>query len=392
MSKPSAYNEDLLHWIWKNRHLSGKDFSTTDEKTVHIHHPGYANPTDGPDFKNARITIGSLMWHGDVEIHWTGADWFGHHHHTDKNYNRVILHLVFDGAKKPAKRQDQTAIPTLRMKPFLSKPLQYFFHHFQKTDRLPCAGNLADIPEKVLSDQFEEAHQQYFEKKVDDLLHFYDPSLPLSKAWERLLIIALFDGLGIRHNRDPMHALAKQLLEHENFETKADLIQHAMQLSGIGDKDSASSFNWKRKNSRPANHPKARIPQACSLMWTIQQMAFKTWLKGDIDSSLKKLIASVKTAPALGKSRARVLKGTVWIPAFYILGDLAGTRLLTTKAHTAWKNYRMPIPNSISKHFKNTKMPSNIYANKLGTVHQYRAYCRPRNCQQCKVFDHIISS
>ncbi len=393
MNTTSPFNESLLHWLWKNRYLNSENLSTVNSQKLRVFHPGYLNKTDGPDFTNARVQIGPLKWHGDIEIHWSPGDWYHHKHHTDSNYNRVVLHVVFNGRDCiDVNRKDGTEIPTMLMKPFLSKPLQYFFHHYKQPKTLPCAGNLADIPEKVLKEQFRHAHNAYFEQKVNDLLSFYDASLPLSEAWQNMLIVALFDGLGVSHNREPMRKLAETLLTANNCNSSTELTERALKIAGIEPENSDPSFHWKRKGSRPANHPKTRIKQACELLAFIKNRSLSWWLRTAIQESFDTMIEEVQTETAIGSHRGGVLFGTVWLPSYYLLGDLTGTKRLTEHAKKHWLNHRTRLPASVKKPFEHTHISPEIYRRKLGTVHQLRAYCKPHRCQQCKVFNFIISS
>jgi len=394
MPLPPSYNETLLHWIWGNRHLANRRLETNKNKPVIIHHPGNLNATDGPDFINAEVSIGTLRFHGDVEIHWSAQDWFRHAHHTDKNYNRVILHVVFnDEVQSAATRPDQTAIPTLFMKPFLRKPLQIFFEQFQQPDELPCSGNLSFISSRAFEQQIAKAHKEYFEQKVNDLLQFYDPDLPLSEAWQKLLIIALFSGLGIMHNREPMQQLARQLLQkYPAIPSKNELISTGLETAGIEPSNKQAPFCWKHKGSRPNNHPKVRIQQACELLWVVKNMPFTAWLRTGVHQSFEACSRQLQSQPGIGTARRGVLLGTVWIPTLYILGDLLKKQSLTSAAYDAWLHHRTTLPASVTGLFEKAGIPASAFRQKLGTVHQLRTYCRPHRCGQCKVFKELISS
>src|SRR5699024_8597863 len=132
--------------------LKHHNLHTVQGENVVIHHPGYDNKTDGPDFTHARITIGNLKWHGDIEIHWHPSDWMQHNHQNNPAFNRVILHVTYENSDdaETVSRQDRTSIPTLCLKPFLEKPLQYFFHYYQQLSVLPCTRNLASVPEDII--------------------------------------------------------------------------------------------------------------------------------------------------------------------------------------------------------------------------------------------------
>lgn len=86
--------EILLHYIWKHRILPLHELHTTDGRLVEVIDPGLHNRHDGPDFFNAKVKIGGVMWVGNVEIHEKSADWYAHQHDKDEAYNNVVLHIA----------------------------------------------------------------------------------------------------------------------------------------------------------------------------------------------------------------------------------------------------------------------------------------------------------
>lgn len=86
--------EILLHYIWKHRILPLHELHTTDGRLVEVIDPGLHNRHDGPDFFNAKVKIGGVMWVGNVEIHEKSADWYAHRHDKDEAYNNVVLHIA----------------------------------------------------------------------------------------------------------------------------------------------------------------------------------------------------------------------------------------------------------------------------------------------------------
>lgn len=386
------YHEKLLHWIWKSRQIACQKLATCSGHEVIIHEPGTPNKSDGPDFNSAEITIGKLRWFGDVEIHWNLADWKAHGHHTDANFNNVVLHVVFfKETNSTVFRQDGTSIPTLCLAPYLSKPLQSFVEQYRSEEQIPCAGQLSFISEKAFLQQLQKAHKEYFEQKVDDLLKFYDPGLSPSSAWKKMFTTALFDGLGISHNRKPMQQLAAVLWpELPNISSREDLQSYAIEQSGVHTE--STTFNWKHKGTRPGNHPLPRIKQAAECLWFIHSLNFEQWLEQNPETLWKKLIKSITVTPSLGRERADILFGTVFLPAIYSLGNLFHSEKLKSKSWELWRSHRVSIPNSLLQSLNNTDLPPSSYKNKLGTIYQLRSYCQPKNCQNCKVFKKAIFS
>lgn len=385
------YHEKLLHWIWGECRFNFQQLNTAAGDPVQIHNPGQLNRSDGPDFKRAEITIGELRWYGDIEIHWKLSDWKAHNHHTDRNFNNVVLHVVFEETDRRSIREDKTTIPTLCLSSCLSKPLRLFVDQYRSRARLPCAAQFSFISKEAFKSQLEKAHKEYFEQKVNDLLEFYDPSLPASKAWLKMFATALFDGLGIAHNREPMQKLSAELFRDlPEINSREELRQKALDLSGIR-KRYLSQLHWKHKGCRPGNHPRPRILQGADMLWHIYKLPFAQWLQKDADELWEHLTASVSANPSLGRERASILFGTVFLPALYALGDLFFVKRLKSQSWSLWQNHKACIPKSLLKQLDNTEIPAPVYSQKLGSVYQLRSYCRPRNCQDCEVFKSAIS-
>ena len=69
---------------------------TTDEDDIEILQVGRINSDAGPDFLEAKLKIGETIWAGNVEIHVRASDFILHGHKTDPNYEKLILHVVYD--------------------------------------------------------------------------------------------------------------------------------------------------------------------------------------------------------------------------------------------------------------------------------------------------------
>lgn len=393
-SRKPPYHETLLHWIWEHKYFNYRQLKTNEGKQIQIHSTGKANKSDGPDFTGAKLTIGSLRWYGDVEIHWNSSDWQKHGHHKDENFNNVVLHVVFQETDHQCRRQDHTTVPTCILSDFLTEPLHAFLERYRRRSELPCAGQLSFISEEAFTKQLEKAHKEYFEQKVDDLLEFYDPSLPPSKAWVKMFVTALFDGLGISHNRRPMQQLAYELHDKlPDISSRDELRTKALQISGMRSNDcSSSKFIWKHKGCRPGNHPQLRIQQGAEALWYIYNLPFEQWMQEKPSILWKNLISSIAVTPSIGCERSSILFGTVFLPALYSLGNLFYSEKLKSRCWDLWRNHRASIPKSLVKKLAQTDIPPSVYAKKLGAVYQLREYCRPRNCQDCKVFKSAISS
>jgi|AntRauTorcE11897_2_1112592.scaffolds.fasta_scaffold00467_14 hypothetical protein len=382
------HSEDFLQWIWENLLFDFTSLQTTCGKPLRISDPGKLNRTDGPDFKQAVIDIGDISWHGDVEIHVRSKGWVNHGHHKDPNFNSVVLHVFIDDEPVPVRTKNGSRPYSLNLRPYLSKELRLFLKSFEQPAGLPCASEVHYISEKAFLDQIEKAHFEYFEKKANDFLQYYDPDLLPTKAWKKALIISLWDGLGITHNREAMRETAHRFLQRrEGFSADEDEIMIALNIAGFGKK--VSDISWNFKSVRPASHPVNRIKEAVKLTSLIQDEPLENMLSLRSTESWNNW---VKKASLTNSSRIKILFGTVFLPSLYVLGNLFAHQSLSQKVLSEWRVLKTPIPPSLLKKFRSLELNTTSYRKKLGAIHQLKSYCGPVKCSECFVLKNAIES
>lgn len=108
-------NEYEIQYKWWQYIEPEKEWKTEEGHIVRILSPGHHNLYRGPDFKDALIEINGSTFRGDIEIHQKAGDWYQHGHHKDKQYNRVLLHVVLTQEKNflGAINSEGNIIPTL---------------------------------------------------------------------------------------------------------------------------------------------------------------------------------------------------------------------------------------------------------------------------------------
>tara|TARA_R110002096_G_scaffold326134_4_gene520056 strand:- start:6777 stop:7931 length:1155 start_codon:yes stop_codon:yes gene_type:complete len=384
MSRNSfPYQETILQWLWEEMLFSTKGLKTTCGKSIQIIHQGTLNLTDGPDFKQAKLLIDGLVWHGSVEMHLKSTNWKQHGHQSDSNYNNVILHVVVEHLPVAVTCSDGNQPFTLNLLPHLNKDIEPFLKAFFQEDTLPCA-NVHFISEAAFLAQLEKAHLEYLEKKVSDFFSFYNPESLQSAAWKNALMISIFDGFGISQNRVPMQQLAHNL-QKENYDSLEEFLQHANELAFDNNED----YNWNYKSARPANHPAHRVKQAVEFSYLLLETPFSSFLKTDALNLWK------SWGKSLGYSytgRIKIIYGTVFIPALYALASMFAHQNLKSSALKEWCNLQSPIPKSLLAPFQSLPIPAQIYSKKLGSVYQLHNYCRPKQCSKCFVLKKAFQS
>ncbi|MBL7736244.1 MAG: DUF2851 family protein [Chitinophagaceae bacterium] len=136
--------ERLLQFIWQFRYFNASGLRTTNGEPVYIFYPGSLNTRQGPDFLEARIKIGEVLWIGNVEAHLLSSGWIQHRHHRDPNYDNVILHVVWaDDDKYPV-----CGVPVVILQDRTAKLLLDKYERWMNSRlAIPCAGSLKTVEE-----------------------------------------------------------------------------------------------------------------------------------------------------------------------------------------------------------------------------------------------------
>ena len=384
------YQETLLQWIWEELEFDTTSLHTYKGEPVEIIHPGTINTGAGPDFSRAELRIGALKIFGDVEIHIHPAHWVQHKHQESNKFNRVILHVVYEGSdrvRRQAQRPDGTIPPLLELKPYLEKSLTHLFERKQQGG-LPCSGQVSFINQAAFEAQIEKAHRQYFDYKTEILLSYYNSHLPLTKAWLGLLTRGLFNTLGIPHNREQMEQYHKLLEAPHPDSTIDEFISHAQQIAF--ESNSKHAIHWVQSGMRPASRPSTRTVQAAALFYAIYSTPFKTFLSARNDV-WPQLIKQIPESCRPGKQMRSILEFTIFYPATYLLGEFLHAQKVKTHAYNSWLNARGGVPGAVSRPFKSSGYRINTTTRKPGLAHQLKRYCRSLNCHRCEVFKKAIN-
>ena len=201
--------EDFIHFLWKYKKFDVLNVNTTNGDALQILDVGQHNFNSGPDFFNAKIKIGDQLWAGNVEIHLKSSDWYAHHHETDKAYDNVILHVVWDH-DADVFRKNQSVIPTLELKNFVPEKLLKNYHRLfsAKKQWILCESNFAEVDDFILNHWKERLYIERLERKsqqIDLLLH------QTRQHWEEVLFRMLFRNFGLKVNADAFENIAKSI-------------------------------------------------------------------------------------------------------------------------------------------------------------------------------------
>ena len=201
--------EIVLHYIWEHCLWAGFEQCTTEGKTVEILSVGEHNRDAGPDYSHARIKIDGHEWVGNIEIHVCSSDWIKHHHHLDKAYDSVILHIVRT-ADKPIYNSRGELVPQCELqypsdKDYLTRLFESARQMDSAMSRIGCAEQLIHDP-KLLTEGW---RRTLLRKRLDCKHASIKRLLEITKgSWEHALYISLARNFGFHTNSLPFEQLA----------------------------------------------------------------------------------------------------------------------------------------------------------------------------------------
>lgn len=416
--------EDFLHYIWKYGLYTGDSLKTKLGQQVQVLQPGYYHSDAGPDFREARICIGSSTWVGHVEIHIKASDWYHHGHHTDPAYNPVILHVVHADDRQ-AITSSGVPLPTICLD-IKTAYYQSYLTLVKTIDPIPCHATWQKLDgifvEQALCSMGVERLESRFEMLKDKLRH-------TKGGWKDLFLQTLFRAFGFGKYQDNFDYLAQSLPWQVVEKHKSNLFQLESLLFGqaglIPSRDPDAypralraeyaylrekhrlvpnhKIIWRSRRTRPANSPVLRLAQLAA--WLHDQSDFFSRI---LEYGLQTSRISFETfVSSYWKSHYDFGQPAQSIP--YGLGEKASELILINailplnafyrqqhgdqQAIVNWMETLEDIPpeyNSIVKLWKEAgfRIPNSFYSQSL--LYIFKSYCKDRKCLTCQLGQLII--
>ena len=423
------FSEKQAALIWQQ--VVGKELVSSKGELVSVIYPGRTNGDNGPDFREAVIVNESHLTKGDIEIHVKSSDWYSHEHHTDAEYNNVILHVVlWHDCNSTTLLQSGKSVPVL----CLAKALRH--QAYLLPYQLPCFQILDSLDRRSLGELLNTAGEQRFKQKA---MHF-QAELKQEEAGQ-VLFRGMMRALGYAKNTKPFENLADRiplnciesreglalkqalllgtagLLPSQRWQgqfAKEKGVQELEQIwQSAGKKfKSMNESDWNLSHIYPNNSPVRRIVaqsyllerycQGKLLAGTLQLVKEAPLPKGHHVLENGLIVAGdsywrdhfdfdvrnkTKISVLLGNSKAGEIAVNVILPFAFSWGELANEATLTEKAMELYRNYPKLAENCITRHM--TKQlcledSSDFTAcHQQGLIHIFRNYCSEGRCTQC---------
>jgi hypothetical protein len=440
----NAPSERLLQAIWQHQRLRRDALKTLDGKIVRVFHPGFISVEGGPDFGNAVLQIGDEPpCSGDVEIDLRSAGWRAHGHDKNKNFQNVLLHVVWDEINSAL-----NVIPVLSLKSVLDAAVSELslslenepLRSLPENLRGKCCAPLRELGETQLMELLREAARVRFQFKAAQFR-----ARAKNSGWEQALWENLFRALGYKHNVWPMQNLAETKSRwprgvNSAFELQARLLGVSGLLPDELTRAQKSSdtylrrawdFWWRERDAfadcilpraawkfhglRPANHPQRRL--ALASHWLVDKnfiSKIENWSATELPD--KKLLDSLleifqverdefwswhwtfksarmkKLQPLLGDARVTDLAVNVVLPWLWVRAREGGNEKIRREMERRFFAWPAAEDNSVLKLARQRLLgvgksrALNSAAAQQGLMQIVRDFCEHSNavCDDCR--------
>ena len=205
--------ERLLQFIWQFQYFNKSELTTTAGEPVQVIFPGQYNTNQGPDFQDAKIKIQKTTWAGSAELHVKTSDWKKHKHQDDKNYDNVILHVVWEHDKT------MDALPVLELKDRVSKILLKQYEELMYSSAfIPCEKSIHSVRDITWKSWKDRLLAERLLRKAKTVETFLQQN---NYHWEETFWWLLARNFGMKINADAFETMARSvpvkiLAKHKN--------------------------------------------------------------------------------------------------------------------------------------------------------------------------------
>jgi len=224
------FKEELLQFIWRHKLLKPKQLTSVSGNLIEIIKPGELNLDSGPDFFNSQIRINNLLLAGNVEVHIYSSHWLKHKHQKDKNYDNIILHVVYVHDVE-LKQNLENNVEVLEIKDLIAdQTLELYKSLAESRDKLPCAKQLKHLDDFKLISWLERMTIERLEQKVK---HIESLFMTFDGDFTQTFYSLLLRSFGFKVNALPFELLSKHLPLHLLLKHADQLIQLEALLLGM---------------------------------------------------------------------------------------------------------------------------------------------------------------
>jgi hypothetical protein len=423
--------EEFLHYLWKYSLYDSERLRDNENNKIVVLHPGDYNHDSGPDFFNARISIGGTVWAGNIEIHTKSSHFDLHGHQNDPGYDNVILHVV---------AEDDRRVFNSKGEEILTAEISFDVSIFEKYETLvnnpyiiACQDEITKIDNILLRHWLNSLVIERLQEKSEAILKILSAT---GNDWDETFYRLLSRYFGFRVNTEPFEMLAAALpfriiRKHSDnvFQIEAllfgtaglldpglfkealsdeyykDLIKEYSILSAKYSLQPLHGWLWKFSRLRPSNFPTVRLSQLAAMLSVSGGLFSRVIEAGDI-KAIKELFEVSASEYwdnhfVFGKKSAWATKNTgsqaieiflinAVIPVIFVYGWKRDYQNIVERA----LSFLEDIPaedNVIINEWQTAGVIAESAFYSQALIQLRNEYCKKRRCLNCRIGNVVIS-
>lgn len=424
-------NEDFLAFVWRYQYFESTDLQTDGGEKLKILSVGMPNKDAGPDFSQARIVLSDVVWAGSVELHTHSSDWRAHGHQSDRAYENVVLHVVWEN-DQPIVRTDGTVVPTLTLKGIVRYAVvERYLTLLNNPGEIPCGQNFGDTSELSKVTMLDRCLASRIDRKSEQVIQLLESNM---NDWEETAYQWIGQHFGFKLNDEPflrlvrslplrliqkqkyslmhMEALlfgAAGLLPEEPVDVYTQMLKQEfrfMQAKHRLEVPLMGSHEWKFLRLRPAGFPTVRLSQLAHLLF-VNGSLFSTLQSLTTVESCHKLFKlkqspywithlqfdklTCKAVPFMGRDAANLLIINAIVP---ILAAYARQRKKPAMLDMLydWMTKLPPEDNRVTRSWEALGMEARSAADSQALLEWHQNFCQRKKCLECAIGASLVRS
>lgn len=416
--------ERLLQYIWQFQYFNRNGLATAEGETLQIIYPGLLNTNQGPDFLEAKIKVTETSWAGNIELHVKSSDWHVHKHSDDKNYNNIILHVVWQNDLEAG-----LSFPVLELQSRVSNFLLSRYDELMNaTGFIACEKNIHQVDLLTWKSWKDRLLAERLQNKASLIVEYLAAN---NNHWEETFWWLLANNFGLKVNCDafekiarslPLNILAKHknqiqqleallfgqagLLENNFTEQYPAMLQKEYRFYKAKYKLQPIEASLFFLRMRPANFPSVRLAQLAALINKSHHL-FSVIKEADSLKQVKKLLnvtandywhyhyvfdeATGFKEKNLGKQMINNLLINTVIPVVFAFGHFHSEEVYKSKA-LQWMEEIAAEKNSITNGYALLGIENKNAFDSQALIQLKNAYCNKKRCLECAIGNRLLKT
>ncbi|HLK27923.1 MAG TPA: DUF2851 family protein [Puia sp.] len=417
--------EKLLQFIWKLQYFNNKELLIENGENLQIIFPGNHNHHQGPDFLEAKIKIDETVLVGNIELHVLASDWGKHAHDNDKNYQNIILHVVWENDELKSSKK----IPTLTLNKRVPKLLMNRYEELMNNSLfVPCEKMLGQVNDIIWSAWKQRLLVERLQRKSMIAKEYLAQN---NQHWEETFWWMLAKNFGAKVNAEAFEAMAKSisiniLSKHKNqiHQLEAMLLGQCGLLENEFQEDYPimlqkeyqflkTKYHLKEINMhahllrmRPGNFPTIRLAQLAMLISESSHLFSKLKEMKSVQEAKKLLSVTANDywnyhyvfdeessfkKKSLGKQMTENIIINTVVPILFAYGHLHKENSYKEKA-LKWLEDLVAEKNSITSNWSKSGIENKIAFDSQSLIELKTQYCDKRRCLECAVGNSLMKN